>query len=90
MGMNKALILNFYPYFRIQQYSSVVDQLRAMSASPAVNKVLLPRKYSYSGGVSYAIMAAVSIYIYIQNALLNDFLVFNHEIFNFILNCFLI
>ena len=51
----------WFNYFnRISKYNAVVDQLRAMAASNGVTKVLIPKKYSYSAGVSYAILNAVS------------------------------
>ncbi|KAK7068099.1 Xaa-Pro aminopeptidase 2 [Halocaridina rubra] len=43
----------------ISEYSTVLTRLQALQLDHGIRKVLLPSKYSYSGGVSYAIYSAV-------------------------------
>ncbi|XP_064108547.1 uncharacterized protein LOC135216931 isoform X1 [Macrobrachium nipponense] len=44
---------------RISDYLSVLDHLRALKLKNEVKKVMLPSKFSYSGGVSFAVYSAV-------------------------------
>ncbi|XP_068204173.1 uncharacterized protein [Palaemon carinicauda] len=44
---------------RINNYLTVLDRLRALKVKNGVKKVMLPAKFSYSGGASYAIYSAV-------------------------------
>ncbi|MCL4135237.1 UNVERIFIED_CONTAM: hypothetical protein GTU68_053881, partial [Idotea baltica] len=43
----------------IHNYKTVMNTLQALSALDTIKKVLLPSKYSYSGGASYAIYSSV-------------------------------
>uniref|UniRef100_A0A2P2I282 Xaa-Pro aminopeptidase 1-like n=1 Tax=Hirondellea gigas TaxID=1518452 RepID=A0A2P2I282_9CRUS len=45
--------------FSVTAYDNLVPRLKTAAANPAVRKVLLPKKYSYAGGVSYAVYNAV-------------------------------
>ncbi|KAG7156581.1 Xaa-Pro aminopeptidase 1-like 1 [Homarus americanus] len=43
----------------INEYTAVLDRLRALKLNNHVKKVMLGSKYSYSGGASYAVYSAV-------------------------------
>ncbi|MPC27249.1 Xaa-Pro aminopeptidase 2 [Portunus trituberculatus] len=43
----------------ITAYSAILNRLRALELNPEVKKVMLPKKWSYSDGASYAIYSAV-------------------------------
>ncbi|KAA0186303.1 hypothetical protein HAZT_HAZT005120, partial [Hyalella azteca] len=45
--------------FHVTEYDNLVPRLQAAAASSDVKRVLLPKKYAYTGGVSYAIYSAV-------------------------------
>lgn len=45
----------------ISPYATIFNRLRALQLNADVRKVLLPSKWSYSGGASYAIYSAVSV-----------------------------
>lgn len=55
-------VLHLYPK-RINEYNSVLNQLRALKISNDVKKVMMGGKYSYSGGASYAVYSAVSVHL---------------------------
>ncbi|XP_042885585.1 uncharacterized protein LOC122261838 isoform X2 [Penaeus japonicus] len=43
----------------ISEYTAILDRLRALELNTGVSKVMLGKKYSYSGGASYAVYSAV-------------------------------
>ncbi|ROT63460.1 hypothetical protein C7M84_018672 [Penaeus vannamei] len=43
----------------ISEYTAILDRLRALELNADIKKVMMGKKYSYSGGVSYAIYSAV-------------------------------
>ncbi|XP_070000806.1 uncharacterized protein [Penaeus vannamei] len=43
----------------ISEYTAILDRLRALELNTDIKKVMMGKKYSYSGGVSYAIYSAV-------------------------------
>nr|XP_027231982.1 xaa-Pro aminopeptidase 1-like [Penaeus vannamei] len=43
----------------INEYTAILNRLRALEVTNGVNKVMMGKKYSYSGGASYAIYSAV-------------------------------